>query len=378
MKKSGLIILLSLMGAVHCLASDTLVIKDFSNEWLYFNPKSENYQPLVEPEKFKGNTLHFKVERSGIGDDYLQVIGKNVLSIFNGKRLIDIVQSDTFMLPLQNLSPNAVGQFPITLYAKDIDPETVQAKIVRLANIDSSPISNVAVSYKRERSSFSEFLVFSLLILTAIGAALYNYFPRVSIEYLKVSRAFSIRESEENLLKSRPLSLVNIYFYTFFSLLCGLVFLSLFHLAKLQVPGFNRIYINTIWYGLWLWLQISFAVLFWLLLKLLLIYNIARLFQLGSFSPNHFFNYVRILLITLLCSIAVLVLNFFTLSIVNPVSYNTFLLTLLVVFGLTVLMIYLKLMGASGLKSLHLFSYLCSTELVPYGIILSLGISQAI
>ena len=193
-----------------------------------------------------------------------------------------------------------------------------------------------------------------------------------------MSRAFSIREAEENLLKSRPLSLVNIYFYTFFSLLCGLVFLSLFHLAKLQVPGFNRIYINTIWYGLWLWLQISFAVLFWLLLKLLLIYNIARLFQLGSFSPNHFFNYVRILLITLLCSIAVLVLNFFTLSIVNPVSYNTFLLTLLVVFGLTVLMIYLKLMGASGLKSLHLFSYLCSTELVPYGIILSLGISQAI
>lgn len=372
------IILFLVIGISKCLAIDTLVIKDFSNEWLYYNSGDGNYQPLVEPQKFTGNTLHFAVERSGREDDYLQIISEEEVSIFNGTRLVDVIKADTFMIPLLKLSPNNGGQFPITLYAKNIDPETVEARIIRLALVEATPLSTVAISYERKRSAFSEFLVFSLLILVIIGAALYNYFPRTLLEYLKVSRAFSTREMEENLLKSRPLSLINIYFYLFFSLLYGLMILSLFHLAELQLPGFKRIYVNSLWYGLWIWLQVSVVVLFWLIAKLFLIYNVAGLFQLGSFSPNHFFNYIRILLITILFSLAILVINYFTLSVTSPFSYGSFLVTLLIVFGVTVIMIYLKLMRTSGLKNLHLFSYLCTTELVPYGIILSIGISRAI
>ncbi len=353
------------------------MIKDLSNEWLYYNVGDKSLRPLVKLQEFEGNTLHFSIGRSGSLSDYLQLVSEDELAVFNDQLLIDIV-SDTLMVPLSTLSSDQIGNLPVTLYAKNIDPETIEAKVVRLANIGDAPLSDLAISYMRERSAFAEFFAFSIFIVLAMGAALYHYFPRVFIDYLKVSRAFSMRDTEENLVKSRPLSLVNIYFYIFLSLLSGLVIISAYHLAKLQLPGFGRVYIYNIWFGVWVWIQISVVIFGWLIARLMLIYNIAQLFQLSSFSSNHFFNHLRILLIVVLLASGSMIFIFFTLSVQNPDSYSYFLLILTACLSLTVLMIYLKLMGASGLKSLHLFSYLCTTELVPYGILLSVVISQAI
>ncbi|MEM9858717.1 MAG: DUF4271 domain-containing protein [Bacteroidota bacterium] len=371
------LIFISLIYAQKTLAQDTLVIKDLSNEWLYYNIGDKSLRPLVKLQEFEGNTLHFSIGRSGSLSDYLQLVSEDELAVFNDQLLIDIV-SDTLMIPLSTLSSDEIGNLPVTLYAKNIDPETIEAKVVRLANIGDTPLSDLAISYMRERSAFAEFFAFSIFIILAIGAALYHYFPRVFIDYLKVSRAFSMRDTEENLVKSRPLSLVNIYFYIFLSLLSGLVIISAYHLSKLQLPGFGRIYIYNIWFGVWVWIQISVVIFGWLIARLMLIYNIAQLFQLSSFSSNHFFNHLRILLIVVLLASGTMIFIFFTLSVQNPDSYSYFLLILIACLSLTVLMIYLKLMGASGLKSLHLFSYLCTTELVPYGILLSVVISQAI
>ncbi|MEM6525217.1 MAG: DUF4271 domain-containing protein [Bacteroidota bacterium] len=369
-------IILCTVDVCQCWSQDTLIIKDLTNEWFYYNAGDKNHQPLVELKEFKGNTLHFNIERSGSNSDYLQIISPEEITIFNRKLLIDVV-TDTFMLPLSKLSESRDGRFPLTLYARNIDPEIIQAKVVRIANIEDSPLSSVAITYKRQRSAFSEFLTLSILVLAAIAAALYSYFPRVFSEYIKVSRAFSVRETEENLLKSRPLSPINLYFYAFLSLMSGLLIIGIYHMAKLQLPGFNRIYIYNLWFGLWIWLQVSTMVFLWFLGKLLLVYNVSNLFQLGNFSPNHFFNYLRILLIVVLLAASIFIFNFFVLSQIDPSWYHTFLIVLIMFFGLTVLMIFLKLMGASGLKNLHLFSYLCTTELVPYGILLSVVISQA-
>ncbi|MEM7107509.1 MAG: DUF4271 domain-containing protein [Bacteroidota bacterium] len=368
-------ILLCTVYTDYCWSQDTLVIKDLTNEWLYYSATDKSYQPLVELKEFLGNTLHFSIDRSGSGSDYLQVISSGEITIFNRKVLIDVVK-DTFMLPLNRLTTGDDERFSITLYAKNIDPETIEAKVVRVANIDDTPLSRVAISYKRERTAFSEFFTLSILVLLAIAAALYTYFPRIFSEYFKVSRAFSMRETEENLLKSRPLSLTNVYFYIFFSLLASCIIIGVYHMAKLQLPGFNRIYIYDVWSGLGLWLSISTVVSLWLLGKLLLVYYVSNVFQLGNFSPNHFFNYLRILLIVILTALGVFIFNYFVLSQFNPSSYSTFLITLILFLGLTVLMIFLKLMGASGLKNLHLFSYLCTTELVPYGILLSVVITS--
>lgn len=360
------------------MASDTLVIKDFSNEWLFYNSGDRVYQPLVEKQKFTGNTLHFTLTKSGSPNDFLQIISRSELSIFNGEKLVEVIDNDTLMISLSQLESNLEDKIPITLYEENIDPEVIQAKMIRLTDFDGRPLSEVAVTYKREKSAFSEFFVLALVVLLGVSAALYNYFPRVFIDYLKVSRAFSTRETEENLLKSRPLSQSNFFFVVYISLLCGLVLLVLFHLAEIQLPGFKRIYINSLWFGTWLWLRVSGVVFLWILGKLFLIYNITRLFHLSGFISSHYFNYLRIVLITILLFLSWLILNYFTFGIVSPQSYNTYLMVLLALFGLTVMMVYLKLMGASSLKSLHLFSYLCTTELVPYGIILTISISQAI
>ena len=197
-------------------AADTLVITDLSNEWLYYNQGDDTYLPLVEREKFEGRTLHFALSRSATGNDYLQIISRQQLSLLIDGKLWAMIENDTLVLAMDEIFKDKSGNVPITLYSEFLNPNLIEAYILRLTDSLPSPLSGVPISYRRERSSFSDFFVVALMILLAYAAALYNYFPRVFFEYLRFSRAFSFRETEENLLKSRALSQVNLFFYGFF------------------------------------------------------------------------------------------------------------------------------------------------------------------
>ncbi len=355
-------------------ALDTLAVKDLSNDWTFY--RAGEYLPLVDYNSFSGRTIHFELTDAGLLDGYLRINTTRKISLFANDQLLAIIAEDTKILSLKEVR-SQVG-FPImfTLYAPALEPRSIRTHVVKIAEGPLSRSGNVPLTFRKEKNSFSDFFTIALVFLLMFTAVLYHYFPRTFSEYFRIRRAFSFRETDENLLKSRPISQENFFFYLFFCLLVALVLLSVAHLGEISPSLSGVVFFQNVGSGIWTWTKLVFIVFSWLVVKFILINNMTWMFHLGSFNNNHFYNYIRINLIMLLVILIITTISYFSFQTVSSGYYQTVFYLLLVFMGLRVLVIYLKLMNAGGFKYLHLFSYLCATELIPYGIILSSGLNQ--
>ena len=358
------------------MALDTLLVKDLADDWVYYHPGKEQYLPLVDPAELRGRTIHFQVSDPSLLQAYLKISSVKEISLFANEQLLGIVNDDTLLLSLETVKDHVGFPISFTLYSPKLSPRSIKTGIVTITGQPPGRIGEVPLTLKRERSSFPGFFTLALVILLIFTAILYYYFPRTFLEYFKMTRAFSFRETDENLLKSRPISQVNFFFYLFFCLLVALVLMTVAHLGGIRLSQPVLFSYETVGAGIWLWSKLMFVVFAWLVVKFILINNMVWLFKLGSFNNNHFYNHIRINLIILLLVLLVTVLSFFSFHTVSASYYQTLFYLSLILIGLGILVIYLKLMNAGNFKYVHLFSYLCATELIPYGIIISSGLNQ--
>ncbi|TRX53655.1 DUF4271 domain-containing protein [Fulvivirga sp. M361] len=357
-------------------AIDTVQVKDLSDEWVYYDSWEGVYMPLVENGIFQGNTIHFECEKKEFLDYYLRVISPGEVTVFINNRLIYGISNDTLFMSVNEIKRKVGYPATITLYAPNIVPSTISTDIVRLSNESLDQLADVPLTFKREVSSFPDFFTTAIILLLACAAVLYNYFPRVFAEFFKASKAFSFRETDENLLKSKPVSQINLFFYLFFSLLAALVILSLTHLGQFTSSSSGLFFFESYSNGIWEWFKLMLIIFVWLVVKFILVSNTSWLFQLGGFVNNHFYNYIRINFIMLIGVLLAIVIFYFTYETPNTSHYRSVFFFGYALMGLQVVMVSLKLLTVSSFKKVHLFSYLCTTELVPFGILLSLGLNQ--
>lgn len=357
-------------------AIDTVRVKDLSDKWVYYDSWDESYMPLVRKGPFQGNTIHFTCEEDEFLDDYLQVTSSGEVTVFVNNKLIHILNNDTLFIPVDEIRKKVGYPATVTLYATEIVPSTLSTYIVRLSDESLGQLADVPLTFKRKISLFSDFFTAALVFLLICTAILYNYFPRVFVEYFKTRRAFSLREIDENLLKSKPVSQVNFLVYVFFSLMAALVIISLIHLSQFTALGSGLYFFESFSTGIWEWVRITLIVFVWLVVKFILITNTTWLFRLGNFSANHFYNYIRLNFLMLFSVLIIAMIFYYAFGTPASDHYRTIFYLAYVLMGLQVIVISLKLMATSSFKKVHLFSYLCTTELMPYGILLSIGFNQ--
>ncbi len=365
-----------LLAAVPATASDTLLVKDLSEEWIFYHPGKEQYLPLVDHRELRGKTIHFQISDPEQIDTYLKVSSIQEVSLFVNNQLLSTLKGDTLLFSLRDVKSYVGFPLQFTLYSPRLTAGSIKTEMVTITGRPPGKIGEVPLTFKRERSSFAGFFTLALVVILIFTAILYYYFPRTFMEYFKISRAFSFRETEENLLKSRPISQVNFYFYLFFCLLVALVLMTVAHLGDIRLSHPGPFIYNSLGEGIWRWSKLILAVFAWLVIKFILINNMAWLFKLGSFNNNHFYNHIRINLVILLVILAVIVLSYFSFHTVAESFYQALFYLSLVLIALGILVIYLKLMNAGNFKNVHLFSYLCATELIPFGVIISSGLNQ--
>jgi len=106
---------------------------------------------------------------------------------------------------------------------------------------------------------------------------------------------------------------------------------------------------------------VVFAVL---MFKLLLIFIFSQLFGLRDTVRFQFFHFVRLLFISGV-GLGVILVLYFIFKTSSTSAFASLLLIASIFIIISVGILFLKLLGRTGLPVFHLFSYLCASEIIP-------------
>jgi hypothetical protein len=346
------------------------LLQDMSEEWLYYD---EEWLPLTNRlEKY--DAVHFRLPEKQ-GNLHLMIKYPGRFSVFLNEQIY-YTSRDSLMVNADSLLLATGFQDPlVTIYAPDIQPNYLRTHLLFQYNPDNEPEpSNVVNIIRRKSYASRDFIVVAFLLLLFLMVLLKVFYPRNFGDFYNISKTFSSRNVEEDFLRGRLFSQINLIIISFQCLIIGL-FITLL-IVHLNIPTGEE-YKNVPEYMV-LWLKFSSYMAVFIILKFILIRNFTSLYNLYSFTTPHFMSYLRIVTLTFSLGLLFFYWGIYTFGWEKSALFYLGLNFVLILLGLGIFFIYLKLINSASYKKVHLFSYLCATEILPYVVILKVAINQSI
>jgi len=331
------------------------VVSDLSNGWMILE---DGQFKIIQSDKIGRKAIHFYIKDADDNSNLLMKVPAGS-SIWIDNNLFELFEKDTTIIISSEKILNGKKERLISVYGRGLNKTSLETKLINPSFIQSR------TPEKRSKTDFDDYYSISFFI----GLLLVVFLKMSSTgniqEYFMIGRTFNARSRDEVLFKSKLLTSPNPIFYLVLSFLASQLLITLFILAP---ESFNQV-INYRALGVWGLIFLQFLILLafyiWILLKWMIIKYLAGLFRISEFSPVHFFNYQRLSLFILLFVSAVLFGIYFgqgsTLA-----DYSLIIWVILFGAAFRIILILIKLLNASSYKFLHLFSYLCATEIIPY------------
>lgn len=223
---------------------------------------------------------------------------------------------------------------------------------------------NTDLNALRPSGHFSNFVILALFFLLVFIVALFRASPQLLFDYLNVIKLFSIQERDDATVTGRIGASLNILYFAFVSFLLALLILILLQYStdRFAISLYFHTQSTAAAFGIWLLLSVVvFAIL---MVKLLLIFICSHLFGLRDTVRFQFFHFVRLLFISGI-GMGLVLIGFYIFDISNPAAFAGLLYTVATLVLISVAFLFLKLLGRTGLPVFHLFSYLCTSEIIP-------------
>lgn len=346
------------------------LIQDLNEDWLYYD---EEWLPVTD--RFDNyNAIYFKLNVVS-AESHLMIKYPGEFSVFVNKKIY-YSATDSLMINIDSLLVKEdVSEPLLAVYAPEVQPARLRTQLYIKYNPEEEPeITEVINVVRRESASYENLAVAAFLFLLVLLVLLKNFYPRNLSTFYDVRKLFSSRDTDEDFLRGRLFSQVNILIMIFQCLVIGLLIsILLIYLGASFRSGNNNFPDYMIF-----WLRCSLYTAGFLLLKFILIRNFTSLYNIYQFSTPHFMSYLRMLTIIMGLGLLVLYIGIFALGWQNSITFETYLNTILLMLGIGIIFIYFKLLNSASYKNLHLFSYLCATEILPYVVILKVSINQSI
>ncbi len=237
-----------------------------------------------------------------------------------------------------------------------------ESEIVLLASGDTiEQSSNALVPLKRKPNRKNEFiLVFSIIFFAAMGYFRLQ-FPRIFRSFLDMNRVLSIRVRDEMVTGFRLFSLHSMTIHVLVSILSGF-FLTVGNRYLNESLQVNEVvlldYINE-------WGASTLMILAFLLGKRFLIQVFGEIFQMRNSVYLQVFEFLRSIFILFSTAFFVYLVFFYMFE-----NAALWLIANMAGFAIAfiisaVLLMFYKLAFETRYQKLHLFSYLCATEILP-------------
>jgi hypothetical protein len=129
--------------------------------------------------------------------------------------------------------------------------------------------------------------------------------------------------------------------------------------------GLSAIKINGYLSGWLTWLKLSAIIFAFLFVKMIIVYLVASLFGVRDISGFHFFNFTRLLLVSI--GVLTLIISVYYILHGQQKGFYFFLYEFVLwILGGWIILLFLKLANRVQHSVFQLFSYICATEIIPF------------
>jgi hypothetical protein len=351
---------LSVTHNVNGSGENTLIKeKDLKGEWKFFDGKKYSIVAIEDQH----NTIYLQIDPIATPKHYLIIQSEQFLDIFIEGQLIasQVVQQ---IISLDSLSKQFSGKpFQVAIHARElINLQKLETNLsVKGAQQNSNRSPDTSIEL-REPGSFRDFVVLVLVILFVYWVISIRVSPRLFADYFSVTKLFFGRETED--YQYFRITSATILFYGFSCLTLSLFFFITDHFYDIPViPGMNSA--NSFIYFIGQWLLLSLILFSALLVKIILLFMLANIFDIKEIAGFQFFNFMRLLLIILVL-LTLSISSYYLLHGLEPTVYQVFYKILGWVMLFWIVMIFFKLVSRVPFSLIHLFLYICATEIIPF------------
>lgn len=361
MSKCFWIYVVSLLISLSAKASD-IELKNLRWDWQVYDQDENHYVPYFK--RTSVNAIRFELELNKYRNSYLKlslpekhfVWIQDELVFTNERKAIQYFSIDS----LRDVYD--VGRIHLTIYNSELDGNDIESVIVNRED-SSLSIMNKESNLAREKNERLDlFIIISIAVLSLI--AIFRSFNfRLFQEYFSIGKALQLRQNFDLIIAHAALAWPNIGFILFYSILVGssVVTCDLFLPDSASFFPFSIKNESSLLLGL----KISGFCFLLMVAKLLLISASSELFKLNKIRLVHFFTYFRLSIIIALAGFSFSVVNGIFGGILVKDWWDWVQLFIVVFWSARLLLIYFVLNKIYTFRKLHLFSYLCSSELIP-------------
>ncbi len=353
-----LILLLTLPGLCKSQHSDSEVLYDLRWDWLFLNSDQKIYSQDsqgLDPS----SVVFFVSERHGLENTLLLKLPRGT-TLMVDDLILDHYHQDTLVwLSIQDLMQSEYSRPKlVTIFNSERSLNNIETQVV-----GSSPANTEQSSLTSLPRTSTPALVISLLVVLYLVALLRNLYPRSFVEYISYSRALAISKRDELVYKLRVFEKPNLLM----QLLTGAAIAAFGIFVAITYPKILQDWLVptvSLWQTLLMFVISVVVVVVFIGLKWIWIRAHAVLFKLTDFTTIHFVNGIRLSLLITITALAIAGIFYFVLEVQGHYYFYLLLgFLVLVIARLTILLF--KLLSFSSYKFLHLFLYLCGTEIIP-------------
>lgn len=372
--KGCLSLFLFLLGAGNLYAvvtNDFTILKNLNEEWMVYDQDREGYVPHALQTPLRTNSVSFMLDLTEYNSYTFRCCVQEGTSLFIDQKIasrFDAAGCHTYSIDSLREVYEKKWIF-ITLYNPSLASKQLKTLItgdrIQLL-VHGSEKTDVLNIQPRESAAFKNFFILGLLLLLAIMAALYNLYPKSFREYFGIAKVFTSRLREESIIASRPVSTINTVFLAMYCALLSFLLIVVWHQLEGIPPSFRFVNLDNFTGLAFSWALFTVIVFFAIILKFLLVAAMSSLFNMKLLATVHFFDFVRISLLFMILTLGVVSLSILSFPSLNVFNGKLVLFFMLFLSFIIVLVLFLKLIRASSFRNLQLFSYLCTTEILPF------------
>lgn len=326
-----------------------------------FYMRSEGVQLEVDIHSFPLSALHVRLPRGS--------------SLFIDKVLWVQTERDTLLrLPLQELRTTLMSENPtaeLTVYKKGIGLNEVSVRKVgpQSSSIqEQASVQSLTSSYApRAREVFPAFFFTALTVLLLLGALFRMIHPVVFPLFLNPRYLFSSEEFSEGGSFTKFFTNALLYYLLLLNMLLMLVFMTVSNYLAIAPMGLS--FSNDINHYFFLWIAGTLILMVASILKVIWLRINVYVFGIAKFEIPHFLYILRVLSLSILLIACVMIVG-----IANEYSHIEYLVVFFLKGFVWLYILALVVLGALmrkrlAFKNYHLFSYICTSELIPFLVI---------
>jgi hypothetical protein len=349
---------------------DNNLVKDLNQDWLVFDPHYKAYVPYIIVKKGnRPSSISQKLDLQKFKSYNLNFIASPGLSLFINNKLYYNNSTDDeeyVKMPVQLISRDNFSEIDLlTFYnAKKIFPYNSfyigfsQKNTPLIVN----DVKNAFVKLEREKTPGENiYIILFLLILFLFAFVKNKYYRRFSEFYDFTKLLPSSLGDDNNNLVLDVFSLPSVLFILINSLSWALL------MATLGGKQYNYD-LSTI-SGLGLVIFIIIVIYF---LKYFYLEIMGWIFNLKQLVKVQFFELVKVSLKINLFLVPLVIVAFYSKGRIGEISNKFFLYILLFCFFISLIRASSLIFKLTAFRNIYLFSYLCTTEILPLVIIIKL------